>query len=200
LRGEQDLMRVVSAWGSATWDAEQFSPIPDNDGSWRLGTGAAVPGENVIEIALPPDVLEAVYGENAAERIQSVEVELELITFNPPLLIDDQVFFGAALEPVNGAGDETGVQINVEEAGVFNIGRRVGDDVTLMMQRSVGAQIARIRLVRDPSNDTLVLFVNDSQVGTAIDFVDEDTPVSPVIYVRAGGVIVYVHRWQVILR
>lgn len=200
LRGEQDLLRVVNAWGAATWEADQFSPIPDNAGSWRLGTGAAIPGENVIEIVLLPEVLEAVYGENAAKRIQSVEVEMELMTFNPPLLIDDQVYFGAALAPVNSAGDKTGVQINVAEAGVFNIGQRVGDRVAMVMQRAVGAQVARIRLVRDPSNNTLVLFVNDSQVGTSIDFVDSDTAVSPVIYVRAGGVIVYVHRWQVILR
>jgi hypothetical protein len=200
LRGEQDLMRVVSAWGAPPWNADEFSPVEDDDGSWRLGTGATVPGETMIEIAIPPEVMEAVYGENAAERIQSMEVELELITFNPPLLIDDQVYFGAALEPANAAQGETGAEINVEEAGVFNIGQRVGDNVTMMMQRSVGPQIARIRLVRDPSNDTLVLFVNDDQVGTSIDFVDDETPVIPKIYVRAGGVILHVNNWQIILR
>ena len=83
---------------------------------------------------------------------------------------------------------------------MFNIGQRVGDNVTMMMQRSFGAQVARMRLVRDPSNDTLVLFVNDDQVGTSVDFVDDETPVIPMLYVRAGGVIIHVHRWQVILR
>ena len=41
-----------------------------------------------INIAIPQQVLETMYGNFAADRIQSIEADLELATFNPPLLID----------------------------------------------------------------------------------------------------------------
>ncbi|MEP7290946.1 MAG: hypothetical protein ABI835_04140 [Chloroflexota bacterium] len=201
LRGEQDLLRLVSAWGAPPWSADQFSLVEDSEnGSWRLGTGSTVQGATTIEIAIPPQILAAVYGENAAERIQSVEAELELITFNPPLLIDNQVYFGMALQPVSAPAQATGAQIEVAQAGVFNIAQRAGEMVTVAMQRSVEPQIARIRLERDLANDALVVFVNNERIGTGIAFVGDDTSVIPVIYVRAGGVIVHVNQWQIILR
>ena len=49
---------------------------------------------------------------------------MELITFNPPLLIDNQVFFGMMLQPVNDPARSVGAQIQVPEAGVFNLGQR----------------------------------------------------------------------------
>ena len=200
LRGEQDLMRLVSAWAEPNWTSEEFSPVEEGDGNWRLGTGSAVDGAETIEIALPVQALEAVYGEDAADRITSIEAELELITFNPPLLIDNQVYFGMALRPANRVTPEVGAQIEVPQAGVFNIAQRVGDEVNVAMQRSVSPQIARIRLERDVTNNAIAVYVNGDRIGTSVNFPGENNPVIPVIYVRAGGVIVHVNQWQIILR
>jgi hypothetical protein len=193
-------MRLVNAWGEPSWEQDQFSPVEEPGTRWRLGTGSPVEGMEIIEIAIPQEVLDAVYGEDAAERIQSVEAELELITFNPPLLIDNEVYFGAGLKPANGISPAVSAQIEVPQAGVFNIAQRVGATVTVAMQRSVSPQVARIRLERDMANNVLAVFVNGDRIGTSISFPGTDNPVLPVIYVRAGGVIVHVNRWQIILR
>ncbi|MCC6805225.1 MAG: hypothetical protein IT319_20265, partial [Anaerolineae bacterium] len=199
LRGDQDLFRAVNSMNAPGWSADEFS-FDTEDGYWRLGTGAAVPGGTVIEIPIPQPVLEAMYGNNAADRIVSVEAELELVTFNPPLLIDNLVFFGMMLKPINNPSRAVGAQVQIPEAGVLNIGQRIGDSVTISMQRSVGSQIARIRLVRDLNGNLIVVYVNDEQVGPPLQFAGRDNPVIPVLYVHAGGVIVHVNRWRVTLQ
>ncbi len=199
LHGQQNLLRMISALQSPDWTPEQFSLGEDGD-YWRLGIGSSVPGGSVINIAIPQEVLETIYGSNAADRIQSVEVDLELKTFNPPLLIDNQVYFGVMLEPVNQPDQPVGAQVQLQQAGVFNIGQRIGSTVTITMQRSVSTLEAHFRLERDLVNNQLAVFVNNEQVGPALDFAGSDNPVIPVIYVREGGVVLYVTRWQITLR
>jgi hypothetical protein len=199
LHGQQDLLHLISALQSPDWSSEQFSPGEDGD-YWRLGTGESIPGGTVINITIPQQVLETIYGNFAADRIQSVEADLELATFNPPLLIDNQVYFGLMLEPVNDPNNPVGAQIQVAEPGVFNIGQRVGSTVTITMQRSQSDQTARIRLERDLNGNALAVYVNNQQVGPPLDFAGTNNPVIPVLYVRAGGVVVHVTRWQITLR
>ena len=199
LHGEQNLLRLANGAAFPTWRTDAFLPGQEGD-YWRLGIGSEVPDASVIEIALQPPLLESVYGADAASRIISLDAELELITFNPPLLIDNQVYFGMMLEPVDDPAQAVGAQIQVPEAGVFNIGQRTGNNVTTNMQRAVGAQIARIRLVRDLSASTIAVFVNNEQVGTTLDFVSAETQVMPVLYIREGGVIVHVNSWRLTLR
>ncbi len=199
LHGEQNLLRLVNGAAFPTWRTDAFVSGQDGD-YWRLGIGSEVPDASVIEIALPPPLLESIYGADAASRIISIDAELELITFNPPLLIDNQVYFGLMLEPVSDPTQAVGAQIQVPEAGVFNIGQRTGSNVTTNMQRSVGAQVARIRLVRDLSANTIAVFVNNEQVGTTLSFVSGETQVMPVLYIREGGVIVHVNSWRLTLR
>jgi hypothetical protein len=199
LRGEQDLLRAVNGVSAPTWwSSDEFSHSDEGD-YWRLGTGSPISGDSVIEIPIPQPMLEALYGNNAADRIQSVEAEMELITFNPPLLIDNQVFFGLMLKPINNPARAVGAQVQIPEAGILNIGQRIGDTVTITMQRSVGAQVARIRLVRDLNGNALAVFVNDEQIGPPLDFAGSNNPVVPVLYVHAGGVIVHVNRWEITL-
>ncbi len=198
LHGDQDLLHLVTALQSPDWTPDQFSI--DETGAWRLGVGSAVPNGTVISITIPQTVLDTIYGSDAAARIISVDAEMELVTFNPPLLIDNQVFFGMMLQPVNDPARSVGAQIQVPEAGVFNLGQRIGSTVTITSQRGVGAQIARIRLVRDLTKNTLTMFVNNDQVGSAVNFPGSDSPVVPVLYVREGGVIVHVNHWSINLR
>ncbi|MFN8563454.1 MAG: hypothetical protein U0703_17975 [Anaerolineae bacterium] len=199
LHGDQDLFRAVNAMTAPNWTTDEF--FYDDEGNfWRLGIGAAVPGDSTIEIPIPQPMLEAIYGSDAADRIVSVETEMTLITFNPPLLVDNQVFFGMMLKPINNPASAVGAQIEIPETGVLNIGQRIGDTVTITMQRSVSAQTARIRLVRDLSGNLIVVYVNDEQVGSPLNFSGQNNPVIPVLYVHAGGVIVHVDHWRVTLR
>jgi hypothetical protein len=89
--------------------------------------------------------------------------------------------------------------VQVDQPGVFTIGQRTGGTVMITMQRSDGAQIARIRLQRDLARSVMVVFVNDEPVGPPLDIAGSSNPVVPVLYVREGGVIVHITRWQVTL-
>ena len=132
-------------------------------------------------------MLEALYGNNAADRITSVEADMELVTFNPPLLIDNQVYFGLMLQPVNDPdAGRSARRFRWQQAGVFNIGQRVGSTVTITMQRSVGAQVAQIRLERDLRNNALAVYVNNEQVGPAARLRGKQQPGHPGA-VRARG-------------
>ena len=98
LHGDQDLLQLISDLRSSNWTPDQFSP--GEDGSyWRLGVGSAVPNPGVIQVAIPQDVLDTIYGSNASQRIVSLDAELELATFNPPLLIDNNTDFAIAEMP-----------------------------------------------------------------------------------------------------
>lgn len=196
LLGEFSLFPLLEVVENPAWTAEELTLNTESDPFYRFGVGTGTGGE--IALRIPPELLDRRFGGNAPQRVQRVEVEMELVTFNPPLAIDDQVYFGAYLEPVNNPAQRAGVEIRWAQAGVFNIGQRIGDQVTISAQRSVNEEIATIRLERNFSANTLTVYVNGGQVGLPIPFEGGDAVV-PVIYVRRGGVIVHVNRWQVVV-
>jgi hypothetical protein len=208
LQGEHNVLSLLSRLptDALPWDSEQFSLVTDNDGNqyWRLGRG--VLGEGVIVIALPEDFLEAYYGNNAATRIYRMEVELTLQTYNDPLVIDGQVYFGATLQSVENPSTMAGLQIQAVDTNVINLGQRTSgfenpdEGVTVISQRSVGSIVVSVRLERDQSNGGVVAFVGGNQLGSAMEFVGAQAPILPALYVKDGGVIVYVTRWTITLR
>jgi len=207
VRGEQDLLDLigsVSAPGAsgsnaaAGWDETIFSRVVEAE-VWRLGVGAAEPGADIL-IPVPLDLLEGRYGADAATRIMRLVAEVELVTYNPPLVLDQQVYFGLLLSPPDAPADGIGVQIALAQPGAFNIGQRREGAAGVDVQRSIGSQIARIRLELDRNSGLLAFYVNEEQIGIPLRLDAPDAPLLPVLFVRRGGVIVHVNRWQVTLR
>jgi len=201
VRGDQDLFTLLdslAAVSAVTWTPEVFSRGIDGD-FWRLGVGAAEQGSDIL-IGLPPTTLEGRFGENAGGRVLRMVADLELVTFNPPLVIDQQVYFGLMLSPPDAPADGIGVQISLVDQGVFNIGQRRNGTAVVNVQRSVGAPIARIRIERDFASGLVAMYVNDEQIGTPIRLENADAVLQPTVFIRRGGVIVHVNRWQVTLR
>ena len=200
VQGRQDLLALLNQMGQTDypWAAEDFSV--GTDGSyWRLGIGSPSEGD-IIYVGLPPEMLESVYGNHAATRIRRVEVTLSLTTFNPPLLLDQAVFFGALLQDAENPQNSAGLQIQLVQNGVINLAQRVGSDVQTLSQRSVNAVIVRIRLERDPDSGAVSMFFNDEQIGQPVLLASADAPLIPMLFVKDGGVIVSVTDWQVNLR
>ena len=116
LHGQQDLLRLISNLprpiGLPTSSRRAMTAT-----YWRLGTGENIPGGTVINIAIPQQILETMYGNFAADRIQSIEADLELATFNPPLLIDNQVYFGMMLQPVNDPSNPSALKFRKRRPG-----------------------------------------------------------------------------------
>jgi hypothetical protein len=199
IQGRQDLLALLdSAAGDYPWAAEDFSPGPDGE-FWRLGVGA-LSEEDMIAVGLPPQMLESAYGNNAAARIRRVEATLTLTTFNPPLLLDEAVFFGALVQDANNPQNAAGMHVQLVQNGVINLGQRVNNTVRTLSQRSVNAVIVRIRLERDLDSGAISLFFNDEALGEPIPFAPSDAPLIPMLFVKDGGVIVSVSDWYVTLR
>ncbi|MBZ0301201.1 MAG: hypothetical protein K8J31_15745, partial [Anaerolineae bacterium] len=198
VQGRQDLLELARQMTAYPWDVEQFSPGSDGT-SWRLGVGTST-GSDILYITLPPDLLETFYGNNAAARIRRLEATMTLTTFNPPLLLDEAVFFGALLQAADNPTATAGLQIQLMQAGVINMGQWVNGAVRTLSQRSVNAVAVRIRLERDTRTGTITLFFNDEQIGEPVQLAAADAPLVPVLFVRDGGVIVRVTEWRITLQ
>ncbi|NJO83538.1 MAG: hypothetical protein HC828_12450 [Blastochloris sp.] len=148
-------------------------------------------GESVVEdtlfIAPPADLLDQFYGNNAPARIVRVEAEVQLVTFYPPLLIDNRVSFGLLLQPAADASSRAGIEVQVQEQGLINVGQRMGDAVSMVSQRSVGAVNLRLRLERDLDDGTIVLFLNNEQVARRLRSSMQQLPVRAHAVYHAGG-------------
>ncbi|MBL8147894.1 MAG: hypothetical protein JNL34_16065, partial [Anaerolineae bacterium] len=167
-------------------------------GEWRLGTGESSDGE-LLTVAPTEAGLNARYGADAAGRAVRTGADLELITFNPPLLVDDDVYFGLLFQAVSNPALTAGLQINLAEPGVLRLSQREGDTVTAISQRTQGGPLD-VRLERDLDAETVRVYVNGQPLGAAIPFVGGDEPVVPLLYVHDGGVIAHVADWSVTLR
>ncbi len=197
--GEQDMLTFVAGI-DPFWDSEYFSfQIEDNLSFWRLGSGALA-GDGIVLIQPPADLLNVRYGNDAPTRIVRVEATISLITYNPPLLVDDEIYFGVLLQQGENPADVAGVQLNLVEPGILNLGQRIGGTVDVVGQRAytIGNPL-RIRLERNFANENIIVYVENTPVGQPIPFAGGDIAVFPALYVHEGGVIVHVSEWTITL-
>lgn len=140
------------------------------------------------------------FGNNASARIGQVEASLILQSFNPPLIVDEDVFYGLLLRNADDPEQAVGVQIDLTSQEIVRVSQYENGDLTAISQRALQTSALRIRLTRDLNNNTVSIFINDQPAGPPIPFVESDTPVEPVLFVHDGGVIVYVNDWNLNLR
>jgi hypothetical protein len=201
LTGKQDLLMAASGAGDdVPWTAAQFAQ-PSPDAVWRLGVADAE-GDgtgDVVVVPMPPDVLETFFGNDASQRIRAVEATLALTTFEQSLMSEQQVFFGTVLASAADPQQTIGVQVQVNQPGIINLGQREGSIVRMISQRSVAAMVVNIRLTRDPVTGVVTTYYNGEQLGQPVLFVPPEEPVVPVLFVRNGGIIVSVSEWTVTL-
>ena len=169
--GEVDLLALMSRLPDENPDAVFWNDgrMTPEDEFWRLGVGFETP-EDIHALTVPVDVFEQYYGEGAAERVFAVEATLTLQTFNPALLGEEGVVFGAMVTPPESdtpLADGAGLHIDVAQPGVLNIGTRQQGRVNVVVQRSVNAVIVRVRLERTPEGGVIVFF-NGERVGNAV--------------------------------
>lgn len=190
LQGEQNLLP-----SAARLAAPELYTIGQDGTYWRMGTGSPSANE-VYTLTIPAAELDGRFGNRAAGRLNTVQATVELATWNPPLIIDQDVYFGVLLIPVDASQPPVGVQLSLVEDGVYNIAQRIGDAVNVNAQRGLSGNVARIRLMRD--GDLVAVYINNEQIGAPIPFTDDEA--IPALYVKEGGVILHVRAWSVTLR
>ncbi len=199
LQGEQPLLRgepgeIAAFLGSPA----HFIPALD-PGQWRLGEGGAGGGGELLTVAPTAAILDQRYGADAAARVVRTQANLELITYNPPLIVDQDVYFGLLLMSVDNPALTAGLQINLVAPDIIQLSQREGDRVTPISQRTRGTALA-VRLERDLDAEVVRVFVNGQPLGGSIPFVDGREPVVPLLYIHDGGVIAHVEDWSLTLR
>jgi hypothetical protein len=199
VRGVESLLTLAGEQDEPTWALEQFS-LAEDGVSWRLGFGSSTGTEGgVITVALPAAALETRYGNNAASRIISMEADVLLQTYNPALLIDGGVYFGILLQDAADATQNAGLRIDLADVGVINIGQVENSANSVVLQRSLGEVRLRLRLDYNPDSGALTTYINGEPIGLPLTFT-APTGVLPALFVRDGGVVVYVSSWTVALR
>lgn len=199
LSGRQDMLGLAAEAAGSAWPLDVFART--SEGDWRLGIGGeGAPDTPVLFAQIPAELLELRFGNNAAARIQSMEVTMTLTTNQPALFAQNEVYFGALLAEANDPASTIGLQTVVNQPGVLSLGLRQGDAAQMLSQRSVSAPVVRIRLERDAVTGVVTVFYNSEQVGQPVLFAGPNDPLLPTLFVRGGGVIVTVTEWTVTLR
>jgi hypothetical protein len=203
--GEVDLLtlfnRVTRENPDAVfWDGVRFGQEGE---AWRLGVGVDT-AEDTLTLGPPPEFAVAYLGAGAPGRIIVAEATIALTTFNPALLGEgsEGVSFGMLLAPADSADPFTsgfGLQLDVVQPGVVNIGGRENGVFDVTSQRALNAVIARVRLERTPDG-TVQTFFNGEPLGVVGAGLSADAPLLPVIFTTDGGVILSVTEWRVVLR
>lgn len=198
LQGEQDLLAMVGRIDPAlrAWTTEQFVEGPDESG-WRLGIGSQSSGGE-IQVPVTAEMLDAAYGNMAATRIRRVDAQISLSTFDP-LLSPDQVYFGIMLIPADGSAP-VGLKIEAQTTTQIALYQRRENGDSFVSQRAVNFISGRLRIIRDTNTQTVAVFYNEEQIGPSIPFVGAEVPVTPILFVRDGGVVAVVNNWRVTLR
>jgi serine/threonine protein kinase len=202
LRGEQDLLALAGQIVSPSWDPEAFSPVTAGSEIWRLGAGSAL-GEGDTLFAGPETAfLIGRYGEDAAARIIRMDAVLDLQTFNPPLVVDNAVYFGVLLQNADDPSQQVGVRVQIQgsQGELIQLSLQNGSTLTTVSQRARTDDPLRVEIVRNLTNDSIQVLVNRQPLGNPVPFVGDDVPVVPVLFVHNGGVIVYVEEWSLTLR
>jgi hypothetical protein len=201
LQGQQNLLDDFSAATGLPWNPEHFTLVKTiNTSYWRLGARADDPGGEYIVIAPDANWLNTSYGGDAATRIRRMEAEMTLLTYSPSLLDAKQVYFGALLLRAGNPASSAGINVQLAQPDVVNIGQRTGDNVKGVSQRKTNAIVARIRLDRDVKTGAVTAYFNGEPLGAPMSLGKGDEALLPALFVRKGDVVVSVTNWTVTLR
>ncbi|MCY3908001.1 MAG: hypothetical protein OXF63_12215 [Anaerolineaceae bacterium] len=199
LQGRQNLLTLLAslaAGDALNWPTDAYR-TGDENGIWHLGREDPA-GDGPVVFALAPDALDAAWGNQAATRIRRMEVTLVLGDYDPTLLQEESIWFGATLQVAGDSQMAAGARVRLVQPGVINLSQHRGSELRPVGQRTVNAVVARLRLERDMDAGSVRVFLNDETLGEPVPMVPGEA-LQPVLYVQGGGVIVSVTDWQITL-
>lgn len=197
VQGRQDLLALFNRTADLPFNQTTFFGV---DGGYQLETDSRGTSDSV-QIVPSLGFIEESYGNDAASRITSISADISLLTFNPSLLNDEQggVFFSLSVESATD-GNNIGIQVNALNNTSISIFDIQNGTLTALRTRSVGSVVARLRIDRTIETGTVLLFLNDEQLTSAVEFLEPDAQILPVLTVRDGGVIIRITDWRITLR
>ncbi|MFQ3536282.1 MAG: hypothetical protein SNJ58_10435 [Aggregatilineales bacterium] len=193
--GEYDVLAALLGLDEErrTWNTEWFSY---QEGAWVLGnplrTGARPP-----LVRFGPELLTPLFGAEAARYVRRMEVELELVSYEPRLLPMGQVVFGAGMESLQ--GQRAAVEARLIQEQIANFGVNLNGNFAQRTQLPANPLIFRAAVARG-ADRTLSLFLDGQLLGQSNAAYAPDMPISLYLYTASGGMIVKVNSFRVWLQ
>ncbi|PJF30223.1 MAG: hypothetical protein CUN51_08565 [Candidatus Thermofonsia Clade 1 bacterium] len=193
--GEYDVLAALRSLDESrrTWNADWFSY---QEGAWILGNPLRT-GTRPPLIRFGPELLTPLFGTEAARYVQRMEVELELVSYEPRLLPTGQVVFGAGMESLQ--GQRAAVEARLIQEQIANFGINLNGNFQQRTQLPATPLILRAAVARG-ADRTLSLFLDGQLLGQSNAAYPPDMPVSLYLYTASGGMIVKVNAFRVWLQ
>lgn len=122
-----------------------------------------------------------------------MEVELELVSYEPRLLPIGQVAFGAGMESLQ--GQRAAVEARLIQEQIANFGINLNGNFLQKTQLPAKPLILRAAIARG-ADRTLSLFLDGQLLGQSNAAYAPETPISLYLYTASGGMIVKVNAFQ----
>ncbi len=192
LHGRQNILLALEQYAPGgdvyPWPSEWFHP-GELSGNWLMGLAPVDAGDNILRVALPPDLLSRLFGPDASSRLRRIETTLSLREYDPALIPAGEVYFGLGLQGI----DESRVAVQTElvRQDAINVGARVGDE--FRARTTLPVSDARVNVALERYDDgTVGLQVNGQPLGQPRFLTAPNAPVTPFLFVQQGGVVVSV--------
>ncbi len=193
--GEYDVLASLLALDAArrTWDSDWFSY---QEGAWIIGNPTRTSGRAPL-VRLGPELLTPLFGTEAARYLRRMEVELELVSYEPRLLPTGQVVFGAGMESLQ--GQRAAVEARLIQEQIANFGINLNGNFLQKTQLPVNPLIVKAAIARG-ADRTLSLYLDGQLLGQSNAAYAPDVPISLYLYTSTGGMIVKVNSLRVWLQ
>ncbi|MDW8300685.1 MAG: hypothetical protein RML95_15240 [Anaerolineae bacterium] len=195
MSGEYDVLAALLSLDERrrTWNTEWFS---HQEGAWILGNPLRS-GTRPPLIRFGPELLTPLFGAEAARYVRRMEVELELVSYEPRLLPIGQVAFGAGMESLQ--GQRAAVEARLIQEQIANFGINLNGNFLQKTQLPAKPLILRAAIARG-ADRTLSLFLDGQLLGQSNAAYAPETPISLYLYTASGGMIVKVNAFRVWLQ
>ncbi len=193
--GEYDVLAALLGLEESrrTWDAAWFSY---QEGAWILGNPLQSRTRPPL-IRFGPELLTPLFGAEAARYVRRMEVELELVSYEPRLLPTGLVVFGAGMESLQ--GQRAAVEARLIQEQIANFGINLNGNFLQKTQLPAKPLILRAAVARG-ADRTLSLFLDERLLGQSNAAYAPDAPISLYLYTASGGMIVKVNAFRVWLQ
>ena len=159
---------------------------------WVLSTAQA--GLDTLLIALPPDLLDALFRPGAAGSLRRVDAVLELADYDPQALEAGAVAFGLGIANAN--DEQTIGQIQIGAAGIAQLGLNQNGLFRASTEYPLADPQVTLSL-RRTGPYTISFYVDERRLGDSVFLYPQGEPLTLLLYVSGPSVTVNVHTLAV---
>jgi hypothetical protein len=174
--------------GSSSWPDGAFAQ--GSGGRWQISTGD---GEN-LTLEFTPQMLSAIFQPGAANTLLSVNVTLELVSYDAASLANGEVAFGLGAKNTDGQSTIGEVQFN--DANLISLGKNQNGQFRAITQVPLQGQQIELA-IRRTNATTLSFFIDGKSLGDSVFLFAQGEPITIILFVSGSQVVVEVSHFEI---